>query len=383
MLFASLAALGGAHSEEPVASDLELATDALAPLGGLSVIWRIDGRMHDLVVPDRSTQTFAPDGRELGVLDSVAIRAISSADPRVVRSIPHGFGPRAYSLSVSSEGRIAAGHVGGIHLYKPGVSRSSWIACVDPCGPVLALAFSPNGALLAYQGTRGLGDRQRGLGSVVVLDAGDGSLVAELPAVAAKAFVEFSADGTRLTASHATLFDDIEYHGLHTWDTSDWSLIRRLRGSTQRWRAIGTQNDRRIGAYFGEGALEVRDIESGAPIWSVPLIGPSIGSSTRVERAATRLDLVQFAPNGEFVVSYESAATAPNQRATGTIVIRATRNGQAEAMYDVADVTSLAIAPDSRTFVYGTGAGQTHRVMARIPFAEDPERAGSASDSAN
>jgi hypothetical protein len=37
-------------------------------------------------------------------------------------------------------------------------------------------------------------------------------------------------------------------------------------------------------------------------------------------------------------------------------------------MYDVADVTSLAIAPDGKTFVYTTGSGQIYTTLARVPL---------------
>jgi hypothetical protein len=42
-------------------------------------------------------------------------------------------------------------------------------------------------------------------------------------------------------------------------------------------------------------------------------------------------------------------------------------DGQTMAMYDVAGVNALAIAPDGASFVYSTGAGRTYTVLARVP----------------
>lgn len=338
---------------------------------GLSVIWRIDGPWHDSPVPVRSVQAFSPDGRWLGVLDDDGVKAIDAAGARTLRSMAHLFGRQAHSVAVSSAGRIAVGRAGGIHVYEPGTPRPIWISCFDPCGPVQALAFSPDERLLAYQGTRGLDARRRGLGSIVVLDVATKEPVARLSAPAAKAYVAFSADGTRLSASAATSFDDVEQYGLRVWDTADWMLERQLPGSPHWWRAIGLVDGRHVGAYLGDGQLELRDLESGQRLWSAPLIAPSLDSTRATDDVATRLDLIEFAPNGEFVVSYESPSTLPyngsDRRIGGAIVIRETTRGSVEAMYDVIGVTSLAVAPDSASFVYGTGAGRTHRVMARVP----------------
>jgi hypothetical protein len=51
----------------------------------------------------------------------------------------------------------------------------------------------------------------------------------------------------------------------------------------------------------------------------------------------------------------------------GALVLRRLRDGAAVAMYDVADVSALAIAPDARSFLYTTGAGRTYAVLARVP----------------
>lgn len=338
-----------------------------ADVPGLSVVWRIDGPRHDSPVPARSIQAFSPDGRWLGVIDDRGVRAIDATAATTARAIGHLFGREAYSVAVSPDGRIAVGRAGGVHLYAPGTARAHWITCPDPCGPVTALAFSPDGARLAYQGARGLDARRRGLGSTVVVDAATGARVARLPAPAAKAYVAFSADGLRLTAATTTAFDDVEQYGLSVFRTGDWTLERHLPGSARWWRAVGVVGARHVGAYVEDGRLELGDLSSGRSLWSVPLIRPPLGAPRAAELAATRVELVAVAPNGAFVVSYESPDTGLERRLPGTLVVRETAEGRVEAMYDVADVTSLAVAPDSSSFVYGTGTGRTHRVMARVP----------------
>jgi hypothetical protein len=39
-----------------------------------------------------------------------------------------------------------------------------------------------------------------------------------------------------------------------------------------------------------------------------------------------------------------------------------------EALYDVARISDLTIAPDSKSFVYTTATGQTYTAVARVPL---------------
>jgi hypothetical protein len=81
-------------------------------------------------------------------------------------------------------------------------------------------------------------------------------------------------------------------------------------------------------------------------------------------RGAMKVELVAFAGNGELTLSYESpkAGDAP-----GALVLRRMRDGASVAMYDVAHVSAIALAPDGGSFVYTTGAGRTYTALARIP----------------
>jgi hypothetical protein len=60
----------------------------------------------------------------------------------------------------------------------------------------------------------------------------------------------------------------------------------------------------------------------------------------------------------------------PIDQLAGGIVVRRVEDGSTVAVYDVYDVygvTGLSIAPDSRTFVYATGAGTVQRALVRLP----------------
>jgi hypothetical protein len=103
-------------------------------------------------------------------------------------------------------------------------------------------------------------------------------------------------------------------------------------------------------------------------LWSVPLV-PSETEGTDGAPSPTNLDLVEVAPNGRFVLSYEaSTAFDTTGLAQGTLVIRRAADGIVEALYDLPRVSDLAIAPDGKTFVYSTAAGQTYTAVARVPF---------------
>ena len=108
---------------------------------------------------------------------------------------------------------------------------------------------------------------------------------------------------------------------------------------------------------MNDGNVEARNLGDDRVLWSVPLVAPEL-SGTDNEASPTNLDLVEIAPNGKFVLSYEaSAAYDATGLAKGTLVIRRTADGAVEALYDVARVSDLAIAPDSKTFVYSTAVG--------------------------
>ena len=67
------------------------------------------------------------------------------------------------------------------------------------------------------------------------------------------------------------------------------------------------------------------------------------------------MDLIEIAPNGKFVLSYEASSAYDATGLTkGTLVIRSAVDGAVEALYDVARISDLSIAPDGKTFTYST-----------------------------
>ncbi len=101
----------------------------------------------------------------------------------------------------------------------------------------------------------------------------------------------------------------------------------------------------------------------------MPLVAPDY--RTDVVAATVRLEHVAIAPNGRFIVTYEAPPSSAFPRVIdgtrGALVIRNAK-GVVEAAYDVPYVASLAIAPDSRSFVFSVGAGKTYTALARVPL---------------
>lgn len=116
-------------------------------------------------------------------------------------------------------------------------------------------------------------------------------------------------------------------------------------------------------AYTDAGSLELRDLASDRPVWSVPLIGPSVDDSASIDADAV-LHLIEFSPDGRFVLSYESHQDGSK----GTLVIREAREGAVAAMYDVSDVSDLAVAPDGKTFAFSTRGSAIHTAVVHVPF---------------
>lgn len=360
---------------------IALAASALAPRAtpaqagtgvapaGLSVVWSAPGRKLHGEIGAWSIAAFSTDGKLVAVGDETGVRVLRASDGTFVRKIWPAFGNAfAYSLAVSSAGAVAVGRVGNVEVH-PADARlpSQRYDCAGACGPVGAAAFSPNGTLLAFQGARTLADRKRGLGGVRVVDLRDGRAVADLDASPARARVRFAANGRRLLAAHATPFDDSELYGVRAWTVADWKLMDDLLGAKRVARAEGAlERAQFAGTFERDGNLELRDMVSDGVVWSTPLVPPAF-DVTGDAQALMKLRLVEISPNGELIVSYE--APAETGLAThGTLVIRSALDGGVLAMYDVADVTSIAIAPDSKTFVYTTGSGQTYTTLARVPL---------------
>lgn len=349
---------------------------------GLSLVWRVNGRKVEPGVAGTMRNAFSPDGRYVAVYESLHVRVFDASKGTTIRVFaldPSAVAP--FALAVSSAAQVALGRMGNAELLEQGREPVRYW-CAGACGSLAAVAFSPDGRYLAYQGTRGLPEWRSGLGGVVnVVDLGSGAPI-DLEAVASIPQVSFSADGRRLYAMNVTQIDDRESFGARVWSTADWRLARSLPGSHRPMRRVGALGDiEYAGVSMNAGNVEARDLENDRVLWSVPLVPPAGGgtdggpSATNLDRAesaapsATNLDLVEIAPNGKLVLSYEaSTAFDATGLAKGTLVIRRAADGVVEALYDLPRVSALSVAPDGKTFAYSTAAGQTYTAVARVPF---------------
>jgi WD40 repeat protein len=337
---------------------------------GLPVVWHTTGRrLHD-EISAWAVDAFSTDGKLVAIGDSTGVRIVRARDGVLVRKVWPGFNDETvYSIAVSKGGDVALGRVGKVEFHPADAQHeSARYDCTGACGPVGSVAFSPDGTLLAFQGSRGLPDRRLGLGSVNVVNVRTGAAVAQLDASASRARVGFSSDGRRLLAASVTPFDDRERFGVRAWRIADWRVTSNVLGTNTIGRSHGALPGTEFAAAFErDGNLELRNLSTEAALWSVPLTQPALDAETNAGKI--RLRLVEIAPNGRFVLSYEAPeASAVAGPPAGTIVIRNAADGAVEALYDERDVSALAIAPDSKTFVYTTGSGQTHTVLAWIPF---------------
>jgi hypothetical protein len=263
-------------------------------------------------------------------------------------------------LAISADGLVAIGRVGGVEVYTlDSTAPPVRFQCRGSCGPVSAAAFSPDGRWLAFQAARGSLEPIPGLVSVV--DLAQHRAIVEFEASATRAKVAFAADGSALFAANMTRVDESGAFGLRSWGTVGWRRRPDLPGVSLPKGAVGPYAlNESVAAYERDGQLELLALAGGALVWSVPLALPPFDATD--DGGAMRLELVAFAR--DLVLSFESPE-ARDER--GVIVLRHMADGEIVAMYDVASVSALAVAPDGRTFMYSTGAGRTYAVLARVP----------------
>jgi WD40 repeat protein len=331
---------------------------------GLASVWRVYGSKLDAHAAAWSLAAFSTDGTLVGVSNDSGTRIYRASDGGLVHMFPAPLatGQFAYSIAISSTGLLALGRVGGLEVHTlEGYAEPVKYHCLGMCGPVTALAFSPNGTWLAYQASHGARDPTPGFVNVVDLTAR--ARVAELEASTTRTGVAFAADGRTLFAANVTRIDDSGTFGLRAWSGSaDWRRTRDLPGASVPSGSIGPfAFTERLSAYSRAGQLEVRELATGALVWAAPFVAPALGAAE--EAAPMTLELVAFAPRGDLVLSYESPASA----APGTLVFRRLGDGGTVAMYDVADVSALAVSPTGDRFVYTTGSGRTYTALARVP----------------
>jgi hypothetical protein len=366
-LLAASAAAPAWSQPAPTNARARVAT-ADTPLG-LAVVWRTNGRKVERGNAGTAMTAFSPDGRFVAVYEPQRVRVFDASTGRLARDFvldPSSVPP--FSLAVSSAGKIALGRMGNAEVLEHG-KRPVRHWCAGACGTLAAVAFSPDDSFLAYQGTHGMPEWRSSLGgliSVVNLETGAPT---HLEAVASIAQVTFSTDGRTLYAMNVSKLDDREAFGVRAWNAGDWRVEQSVLGSKRTMRRVAALGDGKYaGVSMNGGNIEARDLDDDRVLWSVPLVQPELGGTDN-EAAPTNLDLVEIAPNGRFVLSYEaSTAYDATGLASGTLVIRRAADGVVEALYDVARIRDLAIAPDSETFVYSTAAGQTYTAVARVPL---------------
>jgi hypothetical protein len=272
---------------------------------------------------------------------------------------PFSTGQFAYSLAISTSGAVALGRVGSVDFYPTLDARDPQrYYCAGSCGPVTAVTFSPDGRWLAFQAARGVLEITPGL--VTVVDLRADAEPRALEASATRTRVLFARDGSNLVAANMLRVDDAGSFGLRMWSAASWRRVRDVPGVLMPRGAVGpfALNDR-VAAYQRDGRMELRELATGALVWAAPLV-----SAVDAKNAAMKVDLVAFAGNGELALSYESPVRGD---APGALLVRRMRDGVTVAMYDVARVSAIALAPDGGSFVYATGVGRTYTALARIP----------------
>jgi len=331
---------------------------------GLASVWRVDGRKVDTFSAAWSLAAFSTDGKLVGVADDGGARVYDASDGRLVRMVPapYSTGQFAFSLALSSTGLVALGRVGGVEVYSIDERGEPLkFFCGGICGPVSALAFSPNGAWLASQAARSTLEAP---GLVNVVDLSAGVRTAELEASATRAGVMFAADGGALIAANVTRIDGTGTFGMRRFSTAAaWRRTRDVAGAQVPRGSVGPYAfNERVAAYAFRGNVELRDIATGALVWARPFVPPGLDSAT--EDAAMKLELVAFAPRGDLMLGYESPVDSGGP---GALVLRRMADGDVVAVYDVVGLSALAISPDGERFMYSTGVGRTYTVLARVP----------------
>jgi WD40 repeat protein len=343
------------------------------PIATSDVLWRVDVKVLPANTFGHHRVEFSPDGSLIGVVYQPAeARLLRASDGALVRQLtaPSPRRESAYSIALSSSGRVAIGRLAGVEVLDIMTGRSERTFGCGNCERTIgALQFSPDGSMLAFQGTAGPMNPNPPLTFVVDVDAN--VELAAFDVFSNRAAVSFSPDGRRLAAS--AFSSNGSALGFSVWNIGDRQLLNAYPGEARAnfgEMGTGVVDGRWIVAHGRAETIEMRSLDDNRVIWTVPLL-PSNSELPRV--LGTELDEVEVAPNGEFLVTYESpVATDPNSHVAGAIVLRDTVDGSVTAVYTVHGVSDISIAPDSRSFVYATGAGSVH--IARVRVADSLRR---------
>ena len=290
------------------------------PLGGLRARrpwpWRPDGRLLAAADPDAGTITLRslPDGRRLADLPAEHARIEGLAFGRDARR-------RGGSPPPEAAWQLAAGALGGDVTVWDLTSHALRTHCPGAREDVYALAFSPDGTLLASAG------RQRPL----VWDAATGRLLLKLDAHNTMPGVAFSPDGRRVAVVSLPFWTPPGDAGVDVWELENGRGMRTLLGLTAATTRLAYSPDGRLIAALSENWR--------AALW---------------EADAGRLRFLLDAPVGAFVDSCGMAFSPDGKRLAAAA-------GEGARLWDVATgdevgawalppglCDSLAFTPDGR-----------------------------------
>lgn len=335
-----------------------------------SIVWRIAGREHDRNHVAQYRSSFSPDGRSIGIVNpSRTVRLVNASDGSLIDRVPPESAQRlSYSMAIANTGRVAVGRQGSMEVYD--VSRGGPVPvfpCTDEACQPISLAFSPDGSLLAFDEVPMFPERRLSLGAVRVVDL-EFDDPTHMKASTGLARVSFSS-GDGPAVSRPASSESASGIGFRIWHTSDWQLPQTMLG--RGWTvgsvpADSAEEPTTLVAVYATGTqIVMREFSNDRLLWAAPLIPPEFASGPARQ---SDLDRVELAPNGRFLIGYESpVASNPEESAAGAIVVRRAIDGAIVEVYDVPGVSDLAIAPDSKTFVYSTGMGRTHTALVRVP----------------
>ena len=230
-----------------------------------------------------------------------------------------------FSLTFSlarGQGTTAAGAL--VRLQEPGA------------GAVLDVAVSPDGTTVATATTRG-GVRFRRVS--------DGSPAGDLQAESSAASIEFTPDGTKLTAVYSD-------GTVRLWDVRGQEMIRRMLVHPRGVKAAALSPDGRLLAGGGQdGAINVADAETEKPVRRfVP--EPAQVAVARVARPGP-VRALAFSPDGSFLVSaHEQIDPFVHvwDPSTGREIARLQEDGLG--------VQSIVFSPDGATLATAADNGQ-------------------------
>lgn len=213
---------------------------AAAPIGVAS--FSADGAWATAGAADGSAHAFgAATGAEADVLGGVPGPLVAAAVTRAGELVAVGAG-----------GSVAARSLLGSWALERVIEPSS--PSRPPIDRVLALAFSPDGKLLAGGG--GVPSRD---GEVALWNPADGSLVREIPAAHSDTVFDlaFSADGTLLASAGADKFAKV-------FEVAGGRLVRSFEGHTHHVLGVAwSRTGRTIATAGADETVKVWDVESG------------------------------------------------------------------------------------------------------------------------